>query len=73
MVKRNGVGNVTIAARILMGRLNDVDDKELAYRVPRINGIDNCRYGVWRVSERRCEWLFPRNRAIKPRKSGNDK
>lgn len=29
-----------------------------AYRIPRVVGVSNCHYGVWRVFERSHEWLF---------------
>lgn len=43
------------------------------FHVPRLDGVNHCRYGLWRVFERPCEWLFKRDRRMQFTKVGNDK
>ena len=48
-------------------------DEIQAYRLPRIDGVSSCSFGVWRVFEVPCRWLRPSDKRYKQRKAGNDK
>lgn len=48
-------------------------DEVQEYHTPRVDGVSCCTFGVWRVSERVCEWLRPSDKRYKQRKVGNDK